>query len=163
MNNEPMTNLPVRRRFLQDKRGFSVTWRSVFCAFVLVPPVVLSIGAGRYATAEVQEAADLAALATSRDILVRLYENEGYVQFADQVPYRRARQYANSNTHYLDRYDIEVEIVDILIDEAGDTITVRVSADLTPLVPEFGLSLDHTVVCEGEAQVRASVDAVEAP
>ena len=141
---------------LRDKHGFSVTWWSVFCAFVLVPLVVLAIGAGRYATAtaEVQEAADLAALAASRDILVRLYENEGYVQFADQVPYWRAREYANSNTHYLDRYDIEVEVVDILIDEAGDTITVRVSADLAPLFPDFDLALDHTVVREGEAQVR---------
>jgi hypothetical protein len=52
------------------------------------------------------------------------------------------------------RYDIEVEVVDILIDEAGDTITVRVSADLAPLFPDFGLALDHTVVREGEAQVR---------
>jgi hypothetical protein len=118
--------------------------------------VVLAIGAGRYATAtaEVQEAADLAALAAAHNILVRLYENEGYVQFADQVPYWRAREYANSNTHYLDRYDIEVEVVDILIDEAGDTITVRVSADLAPLFPDFGLALDHTVVREGEAHVR---------
>jgi hypothetical protein len=156
MNNEPMTSLLVRRCFLWDKRGFSVTWWSVFCAFVLVPLVVLAIGAGRYATAtaEVQEAADLAALAASRDILVRLYENEGYVQFADQVPYWRAREYANSNTHYLDRYDVDVEVVDILIDEASDTITVRVSADLAPLFPDFGLALDHTVVREGEAQVR---------
>jgi hypothetical protein len=141
---------------LHDRRGFSVTWWSVFCAFVLVPLVVLAIGAGRYATAtaEVQEAADLAALAASRDILVRLYENEGYVQFADQVPYSNARKYANSNTHYLDRYDIEVEVVDILIDEAGDTITVRVAADLAPLFPDFDLALEHTVVREGEAQVR---------
>ena len=141
---------------LRDRRGFSVTWWSVFCAFVLVPLVVLAIGAGRYATAtaEVQEAADLAALAASRDILVRLYENEGYVQFADQVPYWNARKYANSNTHYLDRYDIEVEVMAIDIDEASDTITVRVAADLAPLFPDFGLALDHTVVREGEAQVR---------
>jgi hypothetical protein len=51
---------------------------------------------------------DLAALAAARDILVRLYENEGHVQFADQVPYWQAREYANSNTHSLDRYDVEV-------------------------------------------------------
>jgi hypothetical protein len=55
---------------------------------------------------------------------------------------------------YFHRYDIEVEVVDILIDEASDTITVRVSADLAPLFPDFGLALDHTVVREGEAQVR---------
>ena len=60
---------------LRDRRGFSVAWWSVFCAFILVPLVVLAMGAGRYAvaTAEVQEAADLAALAAARDVLVRLY------------------------------------------------------------------------------------------
>ena len=50
------------------------------------------------------------------------------------------------------RYEVEVMIIDI--DEASDTITVRVSAALAPLFPDFGLALDHTAVCEGEAQVR---------
>ena len=52
------------------------------------------------------------------------------------------------------RYDVEVEVVDILIDEASDTITVRVASDLAPFFPDFGLVLDHTDVQEGEAQVR---------
>jgi hypothetical protein len=51
-------------------------------------------------------------------------------------------------------YDVDVKVVDILIDEAGNTITVRVAADLAPLFPDFDLALDHTVVREGEAQVR---------
>jgi hypothetical protein len=38
--------------------------------------------------------------------------------------------------------------------EISDMIIVRVSADLAPLFPNFGLALDHTVVREGEAQVR---------
>ncbi len=140
---------------LRDRRGFSIAWWAVFCAFVLVPLVVLSMGAGRYAVAaaEVQEGADLAALAASRDILVALYEDFGYVQFADQVPYETARRYANLNTHYLDRYDIDVEVVDILVDDARDTVTVRVAADLAPLFPDLGLSLDHTIVREGEALI----------
>lgn len=44
--------------------------------------------------------------------------------------------------------------VAIDIDEASNTVTVRVSADLAPLFPDFDLALDHTVVREGEAQVR---------
>jgi hypothetical protein len=50
--------------------------------------------------------------------------------------------------------DIKAQVMVIDIDEAGDTITVRVSADLAPLFPDFDLALDHTVVREGEAQVR---------
>jgi len=140
---------------LRDKRGFSIAWWAVFCAFVLVPLVVLSMGVGRYAiaAAEVQEGADLAALAAARDILVALYETDGYVQFADQVPYWTARHYANLNTHYLDQYNIDIEIQDIIVDDARDTVTVRVAADLSPLFPSLGFSLDHTVVREGEALI----------
>ena len=50
--------------------------------------------------------------------------------------------------------DIKAQVMVIDIDEAGDTITVRVSADLAPLFPDFALALDHTIVREGEAQVR---------
>jgi hypothetical protein len=140
---------------LADRQGFSATWWAVFCAFLLVPLVVLAIGAGRYAVAaaEVQEAADLAALAAARDVLVRVYEGEGHVQFGDQVPYWRARRYANLNTHYLDGHGIDVEVVAITVDEMRDTITVRVAANLAPLFPDL-LALDHTVVREGEAEVR---------
>ncbi len=84
---------------------------------------------------------------------VALYEDVGYVQYADQVPYETARRYANLNTHYLDRYDIDVEVVDIIVDDARDTVAVRVAADLAPLFPDFGLPLDHTVVREGEALI----------
>lgn len=140
---------------LRDRRGFSIAWWAVICAFVLAPLLVLSMGAGRYAiaAAEVQEAADLAALAAARDILVALYETEGYVQYADQVPYETARRYANLNTHYLDQYNIDVEVVDILIDETRDTVTVRVAADLAPLFPALGFPLDHRIEREGEALI----------
>lgn len=140
---------------LRDRRGFSIAWWAVFCAFVLAPLLVLAMGAGRYAVAaaEVQEGADLAALAAARDILVALYETEGYVQYADQVPYWTARYYANLNTHYLDQYNIDVEVVAIIVDDARDTVTVRVAADLSPLFPAWGFPLDHTIVREGEALV----------
>lgn len=143
-------------RKLSDKRGFSLMWWSVFAAFTLVPLIVLSMGVSRYATAaaEVQEAADLAALAASRDILVRLFESEHYVQWADQVPYWTAEQYANSCTDYLDQHGIAVTVERIWIDEVHDTIMVRVAADLEPLFPQYyGLALDTTVVREGEVQL----------
>ncbi|MBE9508095.1 MAG: hypothetical protein IMY86_08580, partial [Chloroflexi bacterium] len=93
------------------------------------------------------------ALAASRDILVRLYEREKYVQFADQVPYWRAEEYANLNTDYLDQHGIPVHVVSIDVDEAHDTVAVHVAADLAPLFPDFGFPLDHTVEREGEVQV----------
>ncbi len=139
---------------LRDRRGYSVSLWTAFFTFLMLPILSMAIGIGRYAVAaaEVQEGADLAALAAARDILVRLYENEGYVQFADQVPYWRAEHYANLNTYYLAQHGIHVDVESITIDEAHDTITVRVSANLDPLFPQ--VFPDIIVVREGEAQVR---------
>ena len=141
---------------LRDRRGFSIPWWAVLFAFVLVPLLVLSMGAGRWAmaAAEVQEAADLAALAAAREVAVRIYEMEGHVQFGDQMPYWTAQRYANANTDYLDRYEIEVHVESIVVDELADTVTVRVSADLSPLFPEFGLPLDRVIWREGETEAR---------
>ena len=143
-------------RILQDRRGFSIPWWGIFFAFVLVPLIVLGMGVARWAiaTAEVQAAADLAALAAARDVAVRIYETEGHVQFADQVPYWTAERYANLNTDYLDRYDIQVHVVGIYVDELNDTVTVRVATDLSPLFTEFGLPLDRVIEREGEAEAR---------
>ena len=85
---------------------------------------------------------------------VRVYEMDGYVQFADQVPYWTAERYANLNTDYLDQHGIHVHVTDIRLDEMRDTVTVRVAADLDALFPAFGFPLDRTIEREGEAQVR---------
>ena len=143
-------------KILRDRRGFSIAWWGVFFAFVLVPLVVLSMGVGRWAVAaaEVQEGADLAALAAARDVAIGVFERDAYVQFADQVPYWTAERYANLNTDYLDQYGIRVHVTDIYVDEGQDTITVRVAADLDPLLPDFGFPLDHVIERAGRARVR---------
>lgn len=140
---------------LRARKGFSITWWSVFLAFVLVPLIVLAMGGSRYAiaSAEMQEAADLASLAASRDILVQLFETEGYVQWADQVPYWTTERYVNSNTDYLAQHGITVRITRIYIDEEHDTVAVRVAGDLAPLFPDFGFPFDYTVEREGTVQL----------
>jgi hypothetical protein len=92
-------------------------------------------------------------LATSRHTPERLYQRGGYIQFADQVPCWRAEEYANLNSDYLDQHGIHVHVLSTDVDEAHDTIAVRVAADLAPLFPDFGFLLDHTVEREGEVQV----------
>ena len=45
-------------------------------------------------------------------------------------------------------------VEEIWIDEAHDTVMVRVAADLEPLFPQYyGLALDTKVVREGEVQL----------
>jgi hypothetical protein len=123
---------------LRDERGYSITWWAGFVAFLLLPMLWLGVGVGRYAiaAAEVQEAADLAALAASRDVLVGLFENEGYLAFADYVPYRRAETYANLNTDYLDAEGIHVRVTYVYADWLEHTVTVRCAADVSELFPE---------------------------
>jgi len=139
---------------LRDKRGYSITWWTGFVTFLLLPLLSLSIGIGRYAiaAAEVQEAADLASLAASQDILVGLFEMEGYVAFADYVPYQRAETYANLNTDYLTDQGIYVHVTYIYADNQNLEVTVRCAADISPLFPEVFPPV--VVVREGIASVR---------
>jgi hypothetical protein len=83
---------------------------------------------------------------------VRLFENEGYVWFADQVPYWRAEHYANSNTDYLDAEGIHVEVIYVYADQLNQTVTVRCAADLSPLFPQVFPPV--RVVRTGVAKVR---------
>jgi len=141
-------------RLIRDRRGYSFTWWAAFFTFLMLPLLSLAIGVGRYAiaAAEVQEAADLAALAASRDIVIQLFENEGCVWFADKVPYWTAEYYANKNTHYLDAQGIHVRVTYIYANQLNQTVTVRCAADLSPLFPEVFPPI--VVEREGIAQVR---------
>jgi len=137
-----------------DRHGYSVTWWAAFFTFLMLPLLSMAIGIGRYAiaAAEVQEAADLAALAASRDIIVRLFEDEGYIWFADQVPYRRAEYYANLNTNYLDAQGIRVRVTYMYADNLEQTVTVRCAADVSPLFLQVFPRL--VLEREGIAQIR---------
>lgn len=141
------------RAIFRDRRGFSTLWTAGFAAFVMVPLLMMAIGLGRYAfaAAEVQEAADLAALAAVRDVNVRHFEQTGQITFSGLV-YPRAVYYANSCTSYLAERNIAIRVDAIVPDNANRTVTVRVSADVSPLFPGF---LPNVVITrQGTAQVR---------
>jgi Flp pilus assembly protein TadG len=139
---------------LWDRRGYSTTWVAGYLAFVALPLLALALGIGRWAiaAAEVQEAADLAALAAVRDIDVRTFERTGNVVFSPMV-YARAAAYANMNTSYLASRHIQVQVTGI--SAGGRMVTVRCSADVSPIFPEF---LPRLVITrEGTAEIRMRV------
>lgn len=141
-------------RLIRDRRAYSLTWWAAFFTFLLLPLLSLSIGIGRYAiaAAEVQEAADLAALAAVRDVDLRLFEASGVIRFLAGVPYGRAAAYASMNTHYLPAQGIRVRVTAIWASDADRTVRVRCAADLSPLFPQ--LFPNVVVEREGIAQVR---------
>lgn len=138
---------------VRDQRGYSTVWVAGYLAFVLIPLLMLAIGLGRYAfaAAEVQEAADLAALAAVRDVNIRQFEQSGVITFSGMV-YPRAAYYANSCTSYLAERHIAVRVDAIVPNNATQTVTVRVSADVSSLFPSFFPSI--TITRQGTAQVK---------
>lgn len=64
---------------LKDRRGYSLTFWTIFFGFILIPILALSIELGRYfyARAEVAKAADAAALAAAAEINQRAFEDSG--------------------------------------------------------------------------------------
>lgn len=138
---------------LRDRRGYSTTWVAGFMAFVLVPLLTMAIGLGRYAfaAAEVQEAADLAALAAVRDVNVRHFEQTGQITFSGLV-YPRAVYYANSCTNYLAERHIVVRVDAIIPNNGDQTVTVRVSADVSSLFPSYFPNI--TITRQGTAQIK---------
>lgn len=144
-------------RSLRDKRGFSLAFWTSFFTFLLVPILWMAIGIGRYAiaAAEVQEAADLAALAAVRDVDVRTFEASGVTRFS-AAAYGRAQHYANLNTDYLAAEGIQVHVVSITVDNATRTVRVRCAANVSRLFPP--IFPDMVVQRTGIAEVRMRVN-----
>ena len=69
-------------RLIRDRRGYSLTFWTIFFGFILIPILALSIELGRYvyARAEVAKAADAAALAAAAEINQRVFEETGDLQ-----------------------------------------------------------------------------------
>jgi len=57
-------------KILKDRRGYSMTFWTVFFGFIMIPIMALGIELGRYfdARAEIAKAADTAALAAAAEI-----------------------------------------------------------------------------------------------
>jgi len=66
-------------KLLKDRRGYSLTFWTIFFGFILIPMLALSIELGRYfyARAEVTKAADATALAAAEEISQRVFEESG--------------------------------------------------------------------------------------
>jgi Flp pilus assembly protein TadG len=112
---------------------------SIFFALLLVPLVafmLIGVEAGRivYARGEVGKAADAAALAAAARINISLYRETGQVVFLPDA-YAYAQEYATLNSSYLASRSIPVTVTGITINETSQTVSVRVTADLSALLP----------------------------
>jgi Flp pilus assembly protein TadG len=121
---------------IKDRRAYSLTFWAVFIGLVLIPIFALSIELGRYfhAIAEVQKAADAAALAAAAEFDTQVFQESG-----DLVPNARAwgiaQTYVNMNTANLSAKGVHAFVSDIQMDSAADTVLVNVSSDLSILFP----------------------------
>lgn len=139
---------------INDRRGYSLTFWTIFFGFILIPILALSIELGCYfyARAEIAKAADAAALAAAAEISQRVFEETGDLQPTSQT-WANAQAYASMNNGYLAKYGVNAVVTGIIVDAGVDTVLVQVSANLERLFPSV---VPEVVVMEiGQAQIRA--------
>ena len=139
---------------LRDRRGYSMTFWTIFFGFILIPILALSIELGRYfyARAEIAKAADAAALAAAAEISQRVFEETGELQPTSKT-WANAQAFASLNNSYLSRYGVSAVVTGITVDEGEDTVLVQVSANLERLFPSV---VPGVVVTEGGyAEIRS--------
>lgn len=137
----------------RGRQAYSTLWWVGFLTFCLVPLAALSVGLGRYfyARAEVQKAADAAALAAAQEVDLALYRDTGQIELmASAGPV--ASSYAAMNSGYLAARSIYPQVTGIAVDQGRRTVMVSMAADASSLFPSV---LGGIVVsAEGEAEVR---------
>jgi uncharacterized membrane protein len=128
---------------------------AIFLGTVMMPLMVLAWDVGRlfYARGEIQKAADAAALAAAREVDVQHYMLTGEV-LLHQGAISFANHYARRNITYLPGTGISPRITRIVVNNTTKTVYVQMTADVSPLFPEF-LQV-RPVSAWGEAQVRVS-------
>jgi Flp pilus assembly protein TadG len=139
---------------IRDRRGYSMTFWTIFFGFILIPIMALSIELGRYfyARAEIAKAADAAALAAAAEISQRVFEDTGDLQPTSKT-WANAQAFASLNNSYLSRYGVNAVVTGITVDEGEDTVLVQVSANLERLFPSV---VPGVIVSEnGLAEIRA--------
>jgi Flp pilus assembly protein TadG len=139
---------------IRDRRGYSMTFWTIFFGFILIPILALSIELGRYfyARAEIAKAADAAALAAAAEISQRVFEDTGDLQPTSKT-WANAQAFASLNNSYLSRYGVTAVVTGITVDEGEDTVQVQVSANLERLFPSV---VPGVVVIEGGfAEIRS--------
>ena len=136
-----------------DQHGYAMAFWAIFLGTVMVPLLVLVWDVGRlfYARGEVQKAADAAALAAVREVDVPYYMQTGEVVLhAGAVTY--ANHYAQRNVDYLARAGIRPEITRITVNNTTQTVFVQMTADVSPLFPDW--LHPKPITAWGEAEVR---------
>lgn len=139
---------------IKDRRGYSLTFWTIFFGFILIPIMALSIELGRYfyARAEIAKAADAAALAAAAEISQRVFEETGDLQPTSKT-WANAQAIASMNNGYLAQYGVNAVVTGITVDASEDTVLVQVSANLERLFPS--VVPDVFVTESGIAQIRA--------
>src|SRR5512139_1698273 len=104
-------------KILNDQRGYSLTFWTIFFGFILIPILALGIELGRYfyARAEIAKATDAAALAAAAEISQRVFEETGDLQPTSET-WASAQAYASLNSSYLARYGIHTLVMGITVD-----------------------------------------------
>lgn len=138
----------------RDQRGYSMTFWAVFIGFVLVPTMALGIELGRYfyAIAEVQKAADAAAVAASAEINQQVFEQSGSLVPTSHT-WANAQSYVSSNTAGLSERGVHAFVTGIDVTGGENLVKVEVSADLSVLFPS--VVPDVIVERTGIAKLRA--------
>src|SRR5512139_1835807 len=104
-------------KILNDQRGYSLTFWTIFFGFILIPIMALGIELGRYfyARAEIAKAADAAALAAAAEINQRIFEASGNLTPTSKT-WANAQAFASMNNNYLAQYGVNAIVTGISID-----------------------------------------------
>lgn len=138
----------------RDHRGYSMTFWAIFIGLVLIPVLSLAIELGRYfyAIAEVQKAADAAAVAASAEFDQQVFQETGNL-IPTSKTWASAQSYVNLNTVGLSTKGVHSYVTGIQLSGSDDAVSVIVSADLTILFPSVVPKV--LVTQTGVAKLRA--------
>jgi Flp pilus assembly protein TadG len=131
-----------------------MTFWAVFIGLVLIPALALSVELGRYfyAIAEVQKAADAAAVAASAEIDPQVFQSTGSLVPSSRS-WSNAQAYVSSNTAGLSEKGVHAFVTGIQIGAGENLVRVSVSADLSILFPSVVPRVLVTQI--GVAKLRA--------
>jgi uncharacterized membrane protein len=123
---------------LPNEHGYAMAFWAIFLGTVMVPLMALAWDVGRlfYVRGEIQKAADAAALAAAREVDVPHYMLTGEVML-HQGAVGFASHYAERNITYLPGTGISPRITRIVVNNTTKTVYVHMTADVSPLFPEF--------------------------
>jgi uncharacterized membrane protein len=142
------------KKLAQDNHAYSMTFWAVFIGLVLIPIFALSIELGRYfyAIAEIQKAADAAAVAASAEINQQVFQETGSLVPTSKT-WAIAQAFASQNTTGLSTQGIHAFVTNIQMNSGENNVAVNVSANLAILFPS--VVPDIVVTRIGLAKIRS--------